>query len=352
MNRGINLEEALKLENAVFVDVRSPLEYKEDRIIKSINIPILDDKERKVVGTIYKKDGKESAVEKGLEFTSKKIKDLYLEFNSLSKSYKNIVVYCSRGGMRSGSVVNFFCNLGINMYQLRGGYKSYRNYVIDFLENIDENYKFIVLHGLTGVGKTDALKYLNKKGVKGLDLENIAKNCGSVFGHICFKDNPPSQKLFESLIFNYINNSKSKYIFIESESKRIGSVLIPNSIYNTMIEKGYHILLESSINSRVKRLVEQYISLNYKEDTVILDALEKLRKRLGNEKIDYLIEKLNSKEYAIIAKELIVNYYDPLYKYSIDKFAYNHIISCDKFEKAMAKLITIYERLERRELNK
>ncbi|SHG93950.1 tRNA 2-selenouridine(34) synthase MnmH [Tepidibacter thalassicus] len=346
MNRGIDIENAFKFEDVIFVDVRSPLEYEEDRIINSINIPILDDKERKIVGTIYKKQGKEFAIEKGLEFVSKKIKNLYIQFNDLSKSYKNIVVYCSRGGMRSGSVVNFLLNLGISVYQLKGGYKSYRNYVINFLENIDKNYRFIVLHGLTGVGKTDAIRYLNEKGLRGLDLESLARNCGSVFGHVCFNDNPPSQKLFESLIFDYIRNSNSKYIFIESESKRIGSVLIPNSVYDTMIKDGYHVLFESDIEFRVKRLVDQYINLNCKNDIVILECLEKLRKRLGNEKIDYLIEQLNLKEYAIIAKELIINYYDPLYKYSINKFNYNDIISCDDFEKAMAKLIKIYQRLK------
>jgi tRNA 2-selenouridine synthase len=341
----IEVEDSLELKNRIFIDVRSESEYEEDRIQNSINIPILNDEQRKIVGTIYKQEGKEKAIEKGLELVADKLKDIYIELKKLSNEYDNLIVYCARGGMRSSLLVNFYSGLGINMHKLDGGYKSYRNYVINFLENADENYEFIVLHGLTGVGKTDALKYLEQKSVSSLDLEGLAQNCGSVFGYLGFKEKPPTQKMFETLLFEYIRNSKSKYIFTESESRRIGYVMLPENIYNMTIEKGYHILIEDSIENRVKRLVNQYVNLSYKDDERILESIEKLRKRLGNEKTNYLNEKLHLKEYDAIAKELIIDYYDPLYKYSIDKFKYDYIVDCNEFEKAMNNLVNIHRQL-------
>ncbi|WP_187296165.1 tRNA 2-selenouridine(34) synthase MnmH [Tepidibacter mesophilus] len=345
MSKVIEIEDALKLKNIIFVDVRSESEYAEDRIINSINIPILNDEQRKIVGTLYKQEGKEKAIEKGLELIADKLQDIYIKLKKLSTEYDNLVVYCARGGMRSSLLVNFYSGLGINMYKLDGGYKSYRNYVINFLENADKNYEFIVLHGLTGVGKTDALKYLSSKDVSSLDLEGFAQNCGSVFGYLGFEKEPPSQKMFETLLFNYIINSNSKYIFTESESRRVGYVMLPENIYNMTIEKGYHILVEDRIENRIKRLVNQYVNLSTKEDNKILESIEKLRKRLGNEKTNYLNEKLRLKQYDKIAKELIINYYDPLYKYSIDKFKYDDIIDCNEFEKAMDNLISIHRQL-------
>ena len=341
----IDIKNALELENSIFIDVRSESEYIDDRIKNSINIPILEDEQRKIVGTMYKHEGKEKAIEKGLELVSGKLKDIYLELKKISAEYDNIIVYCARGGMRSSHFVNLYSGLGINMYKLDGGHKSYRNYVIDFLESADKDYEFIVLHGLTGVGKTDALKYLSSKNISSLDLEGFAQNCGSVFGYLGFEEEPPSQKMFETLLFDYIRNSNSKYIFTESESRRIGAVTLPETIYKMTIEKGYHILIEDSNENRVQRLVNQYIKLTLKEDNKVLQSIERLRKRLGNEKTDYLNEKLHLKQYDKIAEELIINYYDPLYKYSIDKFEYDNIISVNEFEKAMDHLINIHKQL-------
>ena len=124
--------------------------------------------------------------------------------------------------------VILFHSLGINIYKLEGGYKSYRNYVLDYLDNIMNSKNFIVVHGLTGVGKTDLLNMLESKDIDNIDLEGIAKNSGSTFGFITHDEKPPTQKKFESKIFEKIFYSKSDYIFIESESKRVGHVLIPN----------------------------------------------------------------------------------------------------------------------------
>ena len=196
----INIEKALKLDNTIFIDVRTESEYKEDHILDAFHMPLFSDDEHKDIGTIYKMQGKNEAIQKGFDYVKDKLKHMYIEVLSLANEYDNIVIYCARGGMRSGSIVNLVSTLGINVYQLEGGYKAYRNYVLNYFSNVMDMKDFIVLHGLTGVGKTDALLMLENAGIDIIDLEGLAKNSGSTFGFIMFDEKPPSQKHFETKI--------------------------------------------------------------------------------------------------------------------------------------------------------
>ena len=153
----IKIEDALKLEKTIFIDVRTEKEYLDDHILNAYNMPLFNNDEYCEVGTIYKQEGKHEAIDKGFEFVSPKLKDMYKVVKELSKEYEHIVIYCARGGMRSGSVANLLTSIGIDLYKLEGGYKSYRNYVLDYLSTIMDQKQFIVLHGLTGVGKTELL---------------------------------------------------------------------------------------------------------------------------------------------------------------------------------------------------
>ena len=343
-NNVVEIDEAFKLKNTVFIDVRSPEEYVDNRIINSVNIPLFDDYERKIVGTLYKNEGKENAIEMGLEFVSAKLKDFYKEFCDVATHYDNIVVYCARGGMRSRSVVDLMNSVGIKAKQLKGGYKAYRNYVMDYFADLKSDSRFIVLHGLTGVGKTDILDELSGEGYSVLDLEGLAKNCGSVFGHICYVEDPPSQKLFESLIFDKVYNSNDKYIFVESESKRVGSVIVPASVYEMIVsDESVHILVEASEKTRIERLVNQYVSLSLKDDSKLLECISYLKKRLSKDKIEALSRSVEEKDYESVAKDLIIEYYDPLYKYSIEKYKYDFNVNSDNMEELMK---TIGEHVE------
>ena len=125
----ITIKEALNQENAVFVDVRSQKEYSEDHIYGAVNIPLLDDEERVIIGTLYKQEGKEEAIDRGIDFVTPKIRELYVELKSLSQNKKKIIIYCSRGGMRSGSVAQLAAAFGLDVQKLEGGYKSYRTFV-------------------------------------------------------------------------------------------------------------------------------------------------------------------------------------------------------------------------------
>lgn len=340
----IKVEDALRLENVLFIDVRTESEYKEDNILNAFNIPLFKDNEHNEVGTIYKMQGKHEAIKKGFDYVSYKLKDIYLQVTSLVGEYDNIVVYCARGGMRSGSIVNLLSSLGIGIYQLEGGYKAYRNYVLNYLKNIMNKKDFIVIHGLTGAGKTDLLKRLEDKNIDNIDLEGIAKNSGSTFGFITFDEKPPSQKRFETKIFEKLFFSKSNYIFIESESKRVGHVLIPNEIYDAIVRDGYHILLECSLDNRVKRLCRDYIYDKDSENLLVLkDCISKFKKRLGNVVVDKYIQLLEEGKYEELVEKYLVDYYDPLYMHSVKKYIYNQVINFDNINKATDEAIEFHK---------
>lgn len=340
----ISIEKALRLENVIFIDVRTESEHTEDNILNAHNMPLFKDNEHNEVGTIYKMQGKHEAIQKGFDYVSYKLKDIYIQAMNLSHEYDNIVIYCARGGMRSGSVVNLLSSLGINVYQLEGGYKSYRNYVINYLDTAMNTKNFIVVHGLTGVGKTDLLNILEDKNIDNLDLEGVAKNSGSTFGFITFDEKPPSQKKFETKIFEKIFFSKSEYIFIESESKRVGHVLIPNEIYEAIVREGYHLLLECSVENRVKRLCRDYVYGRDEENIQILkDCIVKFKKRIGNEKVNEYIGLLENGKYEELVEKYLVEYYDPLYNHSVQKYKYNKVINFDNVDEAIEETIEFHK---------
>ena len=339
----ISLKNALNLPNTIFIDVRTEAEFNEDDILDAFHMPLFSDNEHKDIGTIYKMQGKHEAIQKGFDYVKDKLKHMYMEVLSLANEYENIVIYCARGGMRSGSLANMIATLGVNVYQLEGGYKAYRNFVLDYFKTVMDTKEFIVLHGLTGVGKTDMLMMLEEKGIDIIDLEGIAKNSGSTFGFIMFNEKPPTQKKFETNIFEKLYFSKSNYIFIESESKRVGHVNVPNEIYEGIIRDGYHILLECSIKSRVDRLCRDYIYTENKNFEALIQCINKFRKRLGNAKVDYYIELFNEGKYEQLVEHYLVEYYDALYGHSVDKYKYNKVINCDNMEQSLLELIDFHK---------
>lgn len=340
----IDIETGLNLKNKIYVDVRSPLEYEEDHIIGSVNIPILDNDERAIIGTIYKNEGKENAVKKGLEFVSPKLKNLYKELEFLTKQYDQVIIYCFRGGMRSGSVVEFAKSCGLDVCKLNGGYKSYRRFVMDYLQNLDRKFQFVVLHGHTGIGKTEMLLNLEKKGLNILDLEYLAKNSGSVFGDIYYDGKRPSQKYFESQIFSklFSHEKTDHLIFMESESKKIGRCVLSKEFWE-MMQNGKHILVEASLDRRVERCVEDYTKKIKNNDELLVASIQKLKDKLGSKNVEDLIDKSRNREYEYVARFLMENYYDKLYMHSQDKYQYEFVVDSDKMLEAVNKIIDWHE---------
>lgn len=293
----------------ILIDVRSPIEYEKETIPGSINIPIFSNEERESVGTTYKQVCVEEARKLGVEIVSKKLPSMYDEVLELKKTNKKLVFFCSRGGYRSSSLVSFLGSIGHKVYKLHGGYKFYRAHVTEYLPKEVEKVNFIVLYGNTGVGKTKILKSLESKGMNMVDLEGAAKHRGSTLGAVGIPKQS-SQKMFESIIYDSIRNRHSDLIFIEGESRRIGRVVIPEYLFQKILESK-NIKIEASMERRVGIILEDYV---HRTDNDIIEALHFLRKRLGNEKIDEYIELVKSKKHNIVAEELMRNYYDPLYE--------------------------------------
>ncbi len=339
MNR-IRIEEALQDRNILFVDVRSPKEFAEDHIPGAINIPILDNEERAIIGTLYKHEGKDSAVQKGLEFVTPKLEQLYNQLKELSDKNK-VVIYCFRGGMRSSSVVDFASSCDVKVHKLDGGYKAYRRYVISYFQTLSSRFLFTTLHGNTGVGKTQMLLELQKCGEAILDLEFFAKNSGSVFGDLYYEGNAPSQKFFETSIFEKLysyEQKNQKVIFLESESKKIGRCTLPAEFWE-MMQSGKHILVEASMKNRVRRCVEDYTQKQKNDDEGLIQAISRLKDKLGNKKTAELIELVQQKNYDEVAEFLMEQYYDRLYLYSQDQYDYEFTVSSDQMQESVEKII-------------
>ena len=152
----VSVKAAFELENTIFVDTRSPKEYENDHILGAISLPILDNEERHEIGLIYKQISRDLAIEKGLEYYSKKIPNIVKTIQPHKN--KKIVIYCARGGMRSGIIASLLESIGLEVYQIKGGYKLFRNYLLEKISNFKLKPKIIVLHGLTCTGKTELLE--------------------------------------------------------------------------------------------------------------------------------------------------------------------------------------------------
>lgn len=312
MSREITVKEALALPGAKLIDVRSESEFLEATLPGAVNIPLLKDEERAVVGTLYKHEGVNLARQKGLEFVSPRLPHIIKEFQDIS-GVGQLVVFCWRGGMRSKSVCSVLESVGIPVYRLVGGFKAYRRYVNEYLNRVLPH-KAVVIHGNTGVGKTELLEELEKLALPAVDLEGLANNRGSVFGQIGLEPQP-SQKMFDGLLVQELAFWEPRgYIIVECESRRIGRILLPDSLVQAM-SSAVRILAYSSIEARTDRIIRIYGGASDKNKTELKAALMSLTQRLGKTKVAELVELLENGHLNEVVGYLLVNYYDPLYRY-------------------------------------
>jgi tRNA 2-selenouridine synthase len=317
----ITVEELLKKENTIIIDIRSPIEFKDGAIPGAINVPLFTDDERAEIGTIYKQQGQAAAKWRAMEIVSPKIPNLLHTIKNYN-SRGELVIHCWRGGMRSRAVVTFLEFAGIYCYRLEGGYKEYRHYILEKIPTMFPE-KAVVLHGLTGVGKTEVLKILNGKGYPVLDLEEMAAHRGSIFGTIGLGDGN-NQKTFDSLLFKGLQEIKgSDYFIIEAESKRIGKTVQPEELmYKKM--NGININLEIPFEQRVKQLVAEYV-IPYENKPwyfdAISDGIEKVLRRVKDLDIrNGLINTLENKNYEQMISILLEHYYDPRYDHARQEY--------------------------------
>ncbi|MEG6615692.1 tRNA 2-selenouridine(34) synthase MnmH [Peptococcaceae bacterium 1198_IL3148] len=309
----ITIEEALNMNNVCYVDLRSEGEYAEDTIPGAINIPIFNNQERALIGTTYKQIGVEQAKELGLEIIAPKLLVIYKQLRDIAAT-KTLIVFCWRGGMRSKFVLSVVSSLGIPMLRISGGYKSYRKYVVQYLDREKLPHKAVVLHGLTGVGKTEVLEKLTSMKEPVLDIEGLAKHRGSVYGKIGMPASP-SQKSFESMIVDKLRKyEKVNYFLVECESRRLGKLLVPQIVLNTMAD-GYKVLLYAKLGKRVARITKDYTMGKDHNIEALKSATSLLYKRLGKQKVAELNQMLDEHKFDDVFSFLLTTYYDPLYKY-------------------------------------
>ena len=239
------------------IDVRSPAEFALDHIPGAVNYPVLNNEERVEIGTLYKQESPFAAKKLGAALVSRNIathlENHFLEF---PREWRPLI-YCWRGGERSGAFTHILNRIGWKAMQLEGGYQGFRRIVIDCLEQSAQQFSFQVICGMTGSGKTRILQELKALGAQVLDLEALAIHRGSVLGNEPNIEQP-SQKAFETALWNALRKlDSSKPVFVESESKKVGGLHIPDELMEK-IRKGVCIELRSSPATRVSWLMREY----------------------------------------------------------------------------------------------
>ncbi len=304
------------------LDVRSPAEFLSGHLQGAINMPLFTNEERAEVGTIYKQSGKELAVLRGLEFVGPKMAEFVRQAKKTSRDGQ-ILVHCWRGGMRSGSMAWLFETSGLKTGVLKGGYKSFRNHV---LESFAFNYDFHVVGGETGSGKTEILQALAKKGEQVIDLEELAHHRGSSFGSIGQTEQPKPEQ-FENDLFEALQKiDPSRRVWIEDESRSIGRVFIPQPIWEMKIAAPcYRVQIPFEV--RVQRLVKDYG--NFPKE-ILAEAVLRIQKRLGGLATKQAIESLENGDLAEVVR-ITLHYYDKAYDFpqSTRKYEGVKFIECE-----------------------
>lgn len=318
MAKIITIEEFLSMDrNIPVVDVRSPGEFDHAHIPGAYSLPLFNNLERADIGTLYKNSGKEIAVEKGLEYVGPKMKILVAEAKKLAKE-KEIIVHCWRGGMRSGSMAWLLETAGLKVYLIKGGYKSYRQWI---QKQFKRQIPILVIGGKTGSGKTEIIQELKAQGYQTLDLEGMANHRGSSFGHIGLPIQPSTEEFENTLGEELFRLDFSKPIFVEDESRSIGRVYQPNDFYNQLREAKV-LFLDIPVEARIPHLVKVYGSYSKEE---LGKSIDKIKKRLGGQWHQAAHEALEQGDLEEVVR-IVLNYYDKAYLFGLSKRNQDNVI--------------------------
>ena len=299
------------------IDVRSPAEFAEDHIPGSVNCPVLDNRQRIEVGTLYKQVSPFAARKVGAAHVAENIaRHLRERFFDRPKNWQPLVV-CWRGGQRSGSLTHVLRRIGWDAQQLEGGYKTYRRLVIEQLSELPGKLRLKVLCGATGSGKSRVLQGIGRLGEQVLDLEELACHKGSVLGAL--PDCPqPSQKSFESRLLATLQGlDPARLVHVEAESRKIGSLQLPTALIEGM-RAGECVNIEASLAARVDFLLRDYAYFLTAPDWLIA-RLQALRQLQSNETVLRWREQIGEGRWRELVGELLTLHYDPLYQRSQQK---------------------------------
>ncbi len=337
--------------NSRVIDLRSPAEYQRDHLPGAVNVPLLDDEQRAIVGTLYKRESPQRAYAEGLDIVESRMgemlerilgkpvhgNDWKQQFHDLaqklamsstelepSAAVGPLVFHCWRGGMRSQSVALLVRMLGQEAGILDGGYKAYRQWVMAQLQRLQpDELNFIVLRGPTGVGKTDLLRRIEAQRSRStLDLEGLAAHRSSVLGAVGLK--PVSQPMFESLLWQRLvelrladqaatgHSHPQQPVFVEGESRKVGDAEIPAAVFAAM-ESSPQVHLTASTEYRIELLGAEYLATDdHRRQT--LASLQALERKLGHRVVAELSEQIRGGQWRRAAATLLERHYDPLYQ--------------------------------------
>lgn len=307
----INIHEFLSTgAKACIIDVRTPKEFLQGHIPGAVNIPLFTNEERAIVGTIYKKEGRQPAILKGLELVGPRMAEIINKVQAIAKG-NTVCVNCWRGGMRSGSVGWLLEMFGFKVYTLRGGYKAFRKEV---LSGFKIETQVLILSGKTGTGKTHILHQLQKIGAQVIDLERLANHKGSAFGALGEEAQPTQEQFENELYVNILKINTTSPVWIEDESRIIGTKVVPDELWRTM-RNSIVVYVEVPFEDRVKNLLQDYGKFTHDE---LRDSILKISRRLGPEQTKFAIDALDNSDLKTVC-ELCLDYYDKTYSHGLKK---------------------------------
>jgi tRNA 2-selenouridine synthase len=300
------------------LDARSPLEFAEDHIPGAINCPVLDDQQRITIGTLYKQVSPFDARKLGAVMVARNVSN-HIEqlFADKPKDWKPLV-YCWRGGQRSGAFTHILREVGWSAKRLQGGYKSWRGHVIEQLAVVPKALRFTVVAGPTGSAKTRILEAMQQQGQQVLNLEALAAHKGSVLGDLPGQKQP-SQKMFETLVHAAVAQfDPARPVYVESESKRIGQLRVPDAVFQG-IQAGAWLRVQASMEQRVQFLLRDYDY--FLSGPELEQQLERLKESCGGETVARWKGLAQSRDFSTLVAELLAQHYDRFYLRSMNKHA-------------------------------
>jgi tRNA 2-selenouridine synthase len=298
------------------IDVRTPSEFREDHVPGAVNLPVLEDDERARVGTLYKQVSSFEAKKIGAALISRNIaRHIESYFVTKPRQWQPLV-YCWRGGKRSGSMAHILSEIGWKVARLDGGYKAYRKRVIDDLAVLPQQFQFQVVCGPTGSGKSRFLLALERRGAQVLDLEQLAAHRGSVLGNLP-NATQPAQKMFESSIWQRLRHfDPTRPVYVEGESKKIGLLRVPDALIHRMRESGACIRLQLDATQRVALLKEEYRHF-VENPTALMEKVECLKGLHSQEQLDAWRALAESGRWDEFVLDMLEKHYDPTYTRSM-----------------------------------
>lgn len=309
----------------LLIDARSPKEFFESHIPHAQNFYALSDAEHHEVGTIYKQTSRNDAKALGASYICANVSSYIPRIYAHYKIGSRIGIYCAKGGLRSSSIALILSSIGYQVFKLESGYKSYRNYILAYLESFPHE-KFIVLGGNTGCGKTELLSALSPS----IDLEGLANHMGSSFGAI--KGAQPSQKAFENMLCDILHTiNPDEAIFIEGESKRMGTITIPTRLHVKM-QEGTRVEITAPLEQRVVRILKDYERI---DAHFFAQAMERITPYIKKNAKEEAIKAFQHNDLKRVATLLLTEYYDKVYKKPSNVA---HRIENDDFSSTIKKL--------------